>query len=420
MNILIVAQNASSDSGGEAFLPLKYFEILRQRGHNVHLIVHNRNRENLLAYFGSDLSSIHFTEDSAIHRAIWQTGSRFSSTIQDTVFGTALTLTDEVFQSRLIRKLVESGPIDVIHQPIPVSPKAVSSIHSPRIPVVIGPMNGGMNYPPGYEEYQSRTHRLIINTSRHMARWLHWLVPGKRRAEVLLVANARTRDALPMVTRPKIVELVENGVDMNVWHPSAPREPDGTFRLVFVGRLVRWKAVDITITAIRIARERGVPVVLSVLGDGEERAALEERVDAANLRDAVEFHGFVSQQACSDILRNSDAMILNSVYECGGAVVLEAMSLGLPVIGADWGGPADYLDASCGILVSPVPREGYETRLADAMVELAGDPERRRSLGQAGLAKIQATYDWHKKVDSMLEIYAEAIAIRKRRQSQPV
>jgi glycosyltransferase involved in cell wall biosynthesis len=420
MNILIVAQNASSDSGGEAFLPLKYFEILRERGHNVHLIVHNRNRDNLQAYFGSDLSSIHFTEDSAIHRAIWRMGTRFSSTIQDTVFGTALSLIDEVFQTRLIRELINKVPVDVIHQPIPVSPKAVSSIHSSRFPVVIGPMNGGMNYPPGFEDYQSRSHRLFVKTTRELARGLHWLVPGKRRADILLVANARTRDALPAVRRPKIIELVENGVDTTIWHPAPPRRADGAFRLVFVGRLVRWKAVDITIEAIRLARERGADVTLSVVGDGDERGELEAQVDAANLKDVVQFHGFVSQHACAETLRNSDAMILNSIYECGGAVVLEAMSLGLPVIGADWGGPADYLDASCGILVSPLPRQGFEARLADAITELANDPERRRSLGQAGLAKIQAKYDWHKKVDRMLDIYAEAIEIRNRGQGRTV
>ena len=107
--------------------------------------------------------------------------------------------------------------------------------------------------------------------------------------------------------------------------------------------------------------------------------------------------------------RAARALVLPSVHECGGAVVLEAMCLGLPVVATDWGGPADYLDDSCGILVPPTTRDALVSGFADAMRELATNPTLRKTLGDQGLRRIHEHYDWERKLDRMLEIYRETI-----------
>lgn len=412
LKVLIVAPNASSRFGGEAFLPLKYFELLRERGYPARLIAHSRNRTNLEEVLAPHLDAIHFIEDSAWHRAIWNAGRIFPRPIRSAVFGTLLNLVNEAFQGRLIRQLVREGAVEVIHQPIPVSPKAPSSLHGFGVPVVIGPMNGGMTYPAGYEDHESAAERRFVALARQVAVLVNRVIPGKRRAAALLVANDRTRAALPVAGHPNVIPLVENGVDLSVWHAPAARPlraAEAPFRLVFMGRLVGWKAVDITLEALRLARVEGVEATLDILGDGEERAALEARASALGLGEVVRFHGFRPQAECAGMLGASDALILNSVYECGGAVVLEAMGLGLPVIASDWGGPADYLDESCGILVPPVPRADFAPRLAAAILRLARDPELARAMGQAGILRIRRDFDWNGKMDRMLEIYRDAL-----------
>ena len=71
------------------------------------------------------------------------------------------------------------------------------------------------------------------------------------------------------------------------------------------------------------------------------------------------FHGFVSAGAMCRLLAGFDALVLPSLYECGGAVVLEAMAMGLPVIATKWGGPTDYLDEKTGILIEPTGRRKF-------------------------------------------------------------
>lgn len=415
MKILIVAPNASSRFGGEAFLPLKYFELLLRRGQEVRLIAHSRNRANLEETFPADQARIDYIEDSPAHRAVWQVGKVFPEPLRSAVFGTALNLLNEWFQARLIRRLVAAKQVDVIHQPIPVSPKLPSSLHGFGVPVVIGPMNGGMTYPPGYEDYESVVARRFIALSRQIAVVMNLFIPGKRKAAALLVANARTRAALP-VGHPKVIELVENGVDRAIWTGGAAERPlrgaSDPFRLVFMGRLVGWKAVEITLEAIRKARAQGRDVRLDILGDGDIRAELEAQAKTARLDEVVRFLGFLPQEACAAHLRQADGLILNSLYECGGAVVLEAMSLGLPVIASAWGGPADYLDDSCGILVDPAPRHDFADRLMAAILRLADDPDLSRRLGAAGQARVAAEFDWDKKVDRMMEIYGSVVSAR--------
>ena len=412
-NVLIVAPNASSRMGGEAFLPLKYFQILKRRGIPVSLIAHVRNRDDLEQSLSGLADDIFYIEDSVYHRWIWAVGKHLPDAIRIPVVDNIVNQISEVYQKKLIRKLKAQGKVDLIHQPIPVSPRAPSRIYGLGVPVVIGPMNGDMNYPKGYKEYENRLARVLIPTARLMARLVNILIPGKRRADALLVANDRTGKALPIRDFSKVVTLVENGVDLSIWQsPSTVSQSEipGVLRLVFMGRMVDWKALDVSVRAVRLARDAGLDVSLDLLGDGPERPRIEKMINDLGIAPYVTFHGFRTQQECAEILATADALLLNSLRECGGAVVLEAMSLGKPVIASDWGGPADYLDPSCGILVHPVPRHSFAERLADAISVLANDPEARYGMGEAGIHKIKHEFDWEKKVDRILEIYQDVLA----------
>jgi glycosyltransferase involved in cell wall biosynthesis len=109
-------------------------------------------------------------------------------------------------------------------------------------------------------------------------------------------------------------------------------------------------------------------------------------------------------------MAEADVLVLPSLIECGGAVVLEAMAVGLPVIATAWGGPADYLDATCGVLIPPASHGAYVTGLIQAMRRLAHGRDLRRAMGAAGRRKVMDLYSWESKVDRMIAIYERAAA----------
>ena len=405
--------------GGEAALPVHYYRILRRRQIPVWLVVHERTRGELESLFPLDHDRIVFVPDTKAHLLVWRLSQILPDRISSFTTGFLLRYLTQVKQRREIRRLLREQAISVIHQPIPVSPKEPSLIFGMGVPVIIGPMNGGMHYPPGFRKLQSRTERFALATGRRLADFMNYLMPGKRQAAMLVVANERTRGALPRGVCDNVVLLVENGVDLALWSVPQPLpmvSASSAARFVFMGRLVDWKAVDLLLLAFKRASAQ-VAMTLSIIGSGDEQVKLEQLARSLDILDErsarpgkVCFLGWMSQADCAGQLAHCDALVLPSMAECGGAVVLEAMAMEVPVIATAWGGPVDYLDSSCGILVEPTSKEAFVENLARALVRLATDPQERRSMGKAGRLKVIRDFDWEGKVDRMLEHYRSCIA----------
>jgi glycosyltransferase involved in cell wall biosynthesis len=415
--VLIVSEHASARFGGEAALPLHYFRVLRRRGYNVWLITHSRTRTELSQTFPGE-ERIVYVEDTRLHILMWRLGDWLPSRVAYFTTGFVSRLAAQLEQRKLVRALVSAHGIDVIHQPMPVSPREPSLVYGFGVPVVIGPMNGGMEYPPAFAHARGLLERWLLRAGRFASWGLNRLLPGKHAAALLLVANERTRRALPPGLRAPVVELVENGVDISLWNASAvPEQPatghDGVTTFVFLGRLVDWKAVDLLLQSFKRAAEHSA-IRLLIIGDGAERARLQALATQLDIlaqarREVgrVFFAGWLPQAECAVELRQADCLVLSSLLECGGAVVLEAMCAGKPVVATAWGGPADYLDPSCGVLVPPGGREALIQGFSAAMTRLAAAPELRLEMGRRGREKVMRDFDWEVKVDRVLALYEE-------------
>ena len=196
------------------------------------LVVHERTRSELESLFPLDRDRIVFVPDTKAHLFVWRLSQLLPDRISNFTMGFLLRYLTQVAQRREIRRLLREQAISVIHQPIPVSPKEPSLIFGMNVPVIIGPMNGGMDYPPGFRKLQSRTERLALATGRRLADFMNYLMPGKREAAMLLVANERTRAALPRGVCSNVVMLVENGVDLALWSvAAAPRRKSRRLQL---------------------------------------------------------------------------------------------------------------------------------------------------------------------------------------------
>jgi glycosyltransferase involved in cell wall biosynthesis len=409
LRVVIVAQNASTRFGGESILPWHYFRLLRKRGVDVRLVVHERTREELLGLLPEQAERMHFVPDLPSQRLLWRVGRLLPGRIEENTLGLWLHAATALMQRKVVRELIARHGVDVVHEPIPVSPKQPSFMFGLNVPLVIGPMNGGMDFPPAFAGSASVPERLFMGVGRELAHAVNVLVPGKREATLLLTANERTRKALPRAAASRVIQLVENGVDLSLFGGRAkPSRAGGRCRFVFMGRLVDWKRVDLLLEACALLR--GHAFSLDVLGDGPLRAALEAQTKALELSERVTFHGMLPQQRCSELLADSDALVLPSLRECGGAVVLEAMACGLPVVATNWGGPADYLDTQTGILVEPRGHTEFVAGFAQAMRRLIEAPELRAQLGAAGRARVEREFDWERKIDRILEIYASVAA----------
>ncbi len=401
MRVIIAAENASTRFGGEAILPVHYFRLLRAHNIDVHLVVHARVRDELESLFPNDLERIHFIEDHLLQKFFFRLGKLLPNRLSEATFGLANQLLTQYAQRVSIRSLVTSRC--VIHQPIPVSPRFPSLLYDLGAPTVMGPLNGGMDYPPAFRDRESFLSRIFIRFGRACSDVGSAIFPGKRRAAVLLVANQRTRAALTSHLRGRVLEIPENAVDSAKWPDPRPASP--STRFVFIGRLVDWKAVDIVIEALRQVPSAS----LDIIGDGQMMLAWRNLATRLVLADRVRFLGWRSQSECAQALAQCCALVLPSLYECGGAVVLEAMSCARPVIATAWGGPIDYLDDTTGILIEPASRNALVAGFAASMQRLIDSPEVAERMGLAGRARLLREFDWQQKIDRILSLYASIL-----------
>ena len=421
--VVIVAEHASARFGGKAALPLHYFRLLMARRCEAWLVCHARVQDELAAAFPQHADRIVYTADTWLHRLLWRAGQWLPARISYFTTGFKMRLLAQRDQRSVVRQLVRQHRIDIVHQPMPVSPKEPSIMCGVGAPVIIGPMNGGKRYPPAFRSGKAAIQESLANGARWFSDGLHYFLPGKRQAALLMVANDRTRHALPRTATGRVELLPENGVNLTLWARPLPVDkatvdPNAMVRFVFMGRLVDWKAVDLLLEAFSRMKLRST-ATLTTIGDGPERQALRKLSTALKLDTlapgaaaCVLFEGWLTQAECAATLHRQDVLVLPSLWECGGAVVLEAMAAELPVLATAWGGPLDYGTEECGILVPPSSREALVEGLAAGLDTLAGSRSLRERMGAAGRERVLRHFDWVRKMDRMFSHYDQVRARR--------
>lgn len=408
MRVLIVCESASMRMSGETALPVYYFTRMRERGVRAMLVTHARTRDELRAAFDDEaFADVHFVEDSGPQRALWALGQRAPERVRGLVIDQLIHLSTQRRARRLAKRLVAEHAVDVVFEPAPISPRGVSCMYGLGAPVVVGPLCGGLAFPPGFRFMDGPGSRLGVWVGRALTPIVHRLFPGKLHAAAVIVGSERTARALPGGIRGAVHEVVESGVDLRVWKPIGPREraPGEPVRFVYFARFVDWKGIEFLVEAFARVAAR-TPAVLELIGDGELYDATLGQVDRLGMEEHVRFHGRLGLREAEAIVRSCDVYMAPSLRECGGCALLEAMALGLPIVAANWAGPAEFLsDGGGAVLVEPSSRDGFIDGLTNAMLKLAESPELRKELGAAAAARVRTRYfDWDSKVDRVLEI----------------
>src|SRR5215213_1056860 len=225
---------------------------------------------------------------------------------------------------------------------------------------------------------------------------------GEHFAEAVLVITPRLRGL-----------LLSNGVEENRLHlippgvnPSLfegpfedPFEGMGRPRVLFVGRLAPQKGVRALVAAAALIEHPSAQVLL--VGDGPEREALERDAERIGVDDRVRFLGFFAHDRLPAAMAHADLLVLPSVYEELGTVLLEAMYAGLPIVASRTGGIPDVIeDGSNGLLVEP----GDPEALARAIDRVFAERALAYRLSE-GAQERGKDYDWEVLAGRILEVY---------------
>lgn len=158
------------------------------------------------------------------------------------------------------------------------------------------------------------------------------------------------------------------------------------YKIISAGRLVPWKGFKMLIELMPDIIEIRNDVTLTIVGDGPERAKLEELVKFLNLHDKVKFLGNISRHDVLALVKASDLFVLNTGYEGLSHQLLEVMDIGIPIITTRVGGNPELIENGRDGLLVEYNNPG---ELLAAIRELIGAPGRARVLARNAREKLK-------------------------------
>lgn len=230
------------------------------------------------------------------------------------------------------------------------------------------------------------------------------------RLPTVAVSDSTARDLVRRGFRRDRIEVIPNGVDLGFYAPStsSPKSPDPL--ILYLGRLKRYKRVDLVIQAFARLRAQAPRARLIIAGQGDARPALESLAAELGVSDAVEFAGFVTEEQKANLFRHAWVHMLTSSKEGWGITNIEAAACGTPTIASDVPGLRDSIQN--GVTGFLVPH-GDVAALSTRLMEVINDPELRARLSaQAVLFARQ--FAWDATADRMDTFFQSAVSDSKR------
>jgi glycogen synthase len=285
---------------------------------------------------------------------------------------------------------------DVVHvhlgEDLAVLPTGAAAAKLHRLPLVLT-VHTSLHHTLAVSDLRSA---VLKTLGGQIERW------GEHSAEAVLVITPRLSKLLISDgAAENRIHVIPPGVNPSLFEGpfEDPFSGVGRPRVLFVGRLAPQKGVDTLVAAAGLLKDPCAQVLL--VGDGPERKALERETERLGVGDRLHFVGFVTHDRLPAAMAHADVLVLPSLYEELGTVLLEAMQAGLPIVASETGGILDVIeDGVNGLLVPP----GDPEALARGIDRILSDGDLARRLSE-GAQERGKDYDWEVLAERVLRVY---------------
>ena len=323
----------------------------------------------------------------------------------------------ELRQWRAVRRLRKTNTFDVIHKvtPAPLINSTLLDRHG--LPLVVGPVLVAQPVPASFEPLlrrpvspppQARFHpgRIASSVIRRVVGRVNRNARHLERAAVILLGMKEAWRHIPERLWNRCQLLTWSGIEHTRFVPDAAAQTPAVIRLLFVGRLVPYKGVELLLRALAVARASH-SFHLSIVGTGDPVYAEFLRDLAAQLgvSGAVRFVPAISRPELLRFYQEAEVFCFPTLCDTNGIALLEAMSCRCAVLVSDTAGPQEIVADGTGIKIPLTNPEQYVNDYAAALVRLGGDVALRRQLGDRAREHILTHHDWERIAQQLLAIY---------------
>ncbi len=304
-------------------------------------------------------------------------------------------------------RLTQHHRFAVVHHVSYTSLQLGSFLYKLERPFIYGPVGGGQEAPRAMRRYfkgywlKEQARALV---SKLMLNFNPGCYQSVRRADYVLAWNEDTRRMIEALGRTRAVEKEFGGVGQ-VFIPPGPihRPPHGTMEMVWVGRLMPRKALELSLHGFSKVNPQ-LPIHLTVVGDGEMGEYVREYLATYQLHDRVTWVGRVGYEQVKEYYRRADVFLFTSLRDTGPAQLLEALAYSLPVVTLDLHGQAELVNDATGIRVPVTEPEAVATGLAQAIEWMYHNEKQRVGMGLNAFAFAQEQ-SWENKIGTLIRKY---------------
>lgn len=382
MNILYITQSFSLNVGGSESVFYNWAEGMSKRGHQIDVICHQIN----------DLNENNNLENITVHRIkppLKHKGELPRSITQNAMY--------IINATRKGSQIIKQKKINIIHANF-FGPAIVGSIlaklHNIPIATTVHHI-----FPPDYWKKWVTRHNLssISSIMGPFFQKAYLRMP----TDIIIPVSNSTKEDLLKYDRKHSIRVIPNGIDLTEYDDLKFKK-DYQKYILFVGRLVFYKNLDVIISSFKEVVQKIPDIKLIIVGNGPMLDIWQKTVSELDLNQNIEFTGYVSDKKKMELMSGCSALVLPSLIEGFPLVLLEAFAMSKPVLVADAKQYVDIVDEGTDGFILPAHNPD---KWSEKIIFLLSNKIVCESMGRKGRLKVESKFNINNTLSQMESLY---------------
>ena len=312
----------------------------------------------------------------------------------------------------IAREIIKSNKIDIVHQLNMIGfrePGYLWKINN--LPFIWGPVGGFGCIPFKFlREFplSDAVFYFIKNNLNKLNLKSNRIRKITKRANLILCATQEGQRILSMKFNASSVLLNETGASENSIFQNRGYQKAAVFKILWVGRFVARKALKLALEIISESNKSIKNLEFHIVGSGKEEVKLMEYAKSINIGNICIWHGAIIRKEVLELMNCSDILLFTSLDEGTPHVVLESISMGLPVLCHDICGQSTVIDESCGIKINLVDPTYSINMFSKAILNLYKDKQLLTRLSKGAIKRAEIL-SWEEKAKQLIELYQSVL-----------
>ena len=308
------------------------------------------------------------------------------------------------------KKITNQIKFDYIHHVTFVSYRIPSFLCLLNVPFIFGPIAGGEEIPTNLRsdfDLKSKIKEYIRDLSNNLIKYSPFINLVFKKSFKIIATTLETKSKIPNKFQNKTtVELAICPDPEYVFQKNINKQSsEELFNMCFAGVFEHRKGINIILEIIKKLKENNQKFLFNFFGEGPEKKYMQNFIKKENLHNYTKFFGKISRERIYEEMSKNDIFLFPSLRDSGGFVLFEAMSVGLPSIVLNIGGPSDIIDKTCGIIIDVNKKDQHQiiNEIYNELNYLINNKSKLEAMSENCLVRIKK-FSWSNKINKVYNL----------------